>query len=38
VRLTPRARGGSIEIEFYSEAELARLLDRLRSPERARAF
>jgi ParB family chromosome partitioning protein len=38
VRLTPRARGGSIEIEFYSEAELARLLDRLRGTERARAF
>jgi len=31
-------RGGSIEIEFYSEPELARLLDRLRGPERARAF
>ena len=38
VRVTPRARGGSIEIEFYSEPELARLLDRLRGPERARAF
>jgi ParB family chromosome partitioning protein len=39
VRVTPRARGGSIEIEFYSEPELARLLDRLRGGgERARAF
>ena len=38
VRVTPRARGGSIEIEFYSEPELARLLDRLRGAERARAF
>jgi ParB family chromosome partitioning protein len=38
VRVTPRARGGSIEIEFYSEPELARLLERLRGAERARAF
>jgi ParB family chromosome partitioning protein len=39
VRVTPRTRGGSIEIEFYSEPELARLLDRLRGgAERARAF
>ena len=38
VRVTPRARGGSIEIEFYSEPELARLLERLRGPERARTF
>jgi ParB family chromosome partitioning protein len=38
VRVTPRARGGSIEIEFYSEPELSRLLDRLRGAERARAF
>lgn len=38
VRVTPRARGGTIEIEFYSEPELARLLDRLRGAERARAF
>ena len=37
-RVTPRARGGSIEIEFYSEPELTRLLDRLRGAERARAF
>ena len=38
VRVTPRARGGTIEIEFYSEPELSRLLDRLRGGERARAF
>jgi ParB family chromosome partitioning protein len=38
VRHTPRARGGSIESEFYSEPELARLLDRLRGGERARAI
>jgi ParB family chromosome partitioning protein len=38
VRVSPRARGGTIEIEFYSEPELARLLDRLRGPDRARAF
>jgi ParB family chromosome partitioning protein len=38
VRVSPRARGGTIEIEFYSEPELSRLLDRLRGGERARAF
>ncbi len=38
VRVTPRARGGTIEIEFYSEPELARLIDRLSGVERARAF
>lgn len=39
VRVQPRARGGTIEIEFYSDAELSRLLDRLRSgDDRARAF
>ena len=32
VRITRRARGGSIEIEFYSDAELDRLIDRLRQP------
>ena len=31
VRLQKRARGGVIEIEFYSDAELNRLLDRLRA-------
>jgi ParB family chromosome partitioning protein len=30
VRVQRRARGGSIEIEFYSDAELNRLVDRLR--------
>jgi ParB family chromosome partitioning protein len=30
VRILKRARGGSIEIEFYSDAELERLLERLR--------
>ena len=30
VRITRRAHGGSIEIEFYSDAELDRLVDRLR--------
>lgn len=30
VRITRRARGGSIEIEFYSDSELDRLLTRLR--------
>jgi ParB family chromosome partitioning protein len=34
VRLTSKARGGSIEIEFYSDAELDRLIDRLRGPTR----
>jgi ParB family chromosome partitioning protein len=31
VRLQRKGRGGSIEIEFYSDAELERLADRLRS-------
>jgi ParB family chromosome partitioning protein len=31
VRLQKRARGGVIEIEFYSDAELNRLVDRLRA-------
>jgi ParB family transcriptional regulator, chromosome partitioning protein len=30
VRLVPRGRGGTIEIEFYSEAELDRLITHLR--------
>src|SRR5881409_797058 len=30
VRITRHPRGGSIEIEFYSDAELDRLIDRLR--------
>jgi ParB family chromosome partitioning protein len=30
VRLAKRARGGSIEVEFYSDAELDRLIDLLR--------
>jgi hypothetical protein len=30
VRITRRPRGGTIEIEFYSDAELDRLADRLR--------
>ena len=30
VRITPRTRGGCIEIEFYSDAELDRLVYRLR--------
>ena len=38
VRVHPRARGGTIEIEFYSDPELTRLVDRLRGPDRARAF
>jgi ParB family chromosome partitioning protein len=39
VRLTPRGRGGVIEIEFYSEGELDRLLGHLRGrKEEARAF
>jgi len=38
VRVTPRARGGVIEIEFYSEPELGRLLERFGAGERARAF
>ncbi|HEV7732303.1 MAG TPA: ParB/RepB/Spo0J family partition protein [Candidatus Binatia bacterium] len=35
VRITPRAKGGSIEIEFYSDGELDRLIDRLRAPARS---
>ena len=31
VRITPRSKGGAIEIEFYSDAELDRLIDRLRA-------
>jgi len=31
VRISRRARGGAIEIEFYSDAELDRLVDRLRA-------
>ena len=31
VRVQRRARGGVIEIEFYSDAELNRLVDRLRT-------
>jgi ParB family transcriptional regulator, chromosome partitioning protein len=31
VRIQKKSRGGSIEIEFYSDAELDRLADRLRS-------
>jgi ParB family chromosome partitioning protein len=39
VRLTPRGRGGVIEIEFYSEGELDRLLAHLRGRrEEQRAF
>jgi len=30
VRITRHPQGGSIEIEFYSDAELDRLIDRLR--------
>jgi ParB family chromosome partitioning protein len=30
VRITRRARGGAVEIEFYSDAELDRLVNRLR--------
>jgi ParB family chromosome partitioning protein len=30
VRITRQGRGGSVEIEFYSDAELDRVLDRLR--------
>ena len=36
VRITRRARGGAIEIEFYSDAELNRLIDRLRIGVEAR--
>ena len=39
VRLLPRTRGGTIEIEFYSDAELDRLTTRLRGSTAAeRAF
>jgi ParB family chromosome partitioning protein len=39
VRLQPRPRGGTIEIEFYSDAELDRLTTRLRgSSAMERAF
>jgi ParB family transcriptional regulator, chromosome partitioning protein len=39
VRLLPRTRGGAIEIEFYSDAELDRLTTRLRGSTAAeRAF
>ena len=31
VRIVRRGRGGAIEIEFYSDAELDRLVDRLRA-------
>ena len=37
VRILRRPRGGSIEIEFYSDAELDRLVDRLRLATVARA-
>lgn len=37
VRILRRVRGGSIEIEFYSDAELDRLLERLRPGSAARA-
>lgn len=37
VRVTRRARGGTIEIEFYSDAELERLTGRLLADFRARA-
>jgi len=36
VRIHRRARGGSIEIEFYSDAELDRLIGRLRATSAAR--
>jgi ParB family chromosome partitioning protein len=36
VRVTKRLRGGTIEIEFYSDAELDRLVDRLRAASAAR--
>jgi ParB family chromosome partitioning protein len=36
VRIAQRARGGTIEIEFYSDAELDRLVGRLRSASAAR--
>jgi ParB family chromosome partitioning protein len=37
VRITRRARGGTIEIEFYSDPELDRLTDRLRLASAPRA-
>jgi ParB family chromosome partitioning protein len=37
VRLQRRSRGGAIEIEFYSDAELNRLVDRLRIATAPRA-
>jgi ParB family chromosome partitioning protein len=37
VRIQKRARGGVIEIEFYSDAELNRLVDRLRTATSPRA-
>ena len=37
VRVQRRARGGTIEIEFYSDAELNRLVDRLRTATAPRA-
>jgi ParB family chromosome partitioning protein len=36
VRIHRRARGGSIEIEFYSDAELDRLIDRLQTSAHTR--
>lgn len=35
VRMTPKGRGGTIEIEFYSDLELDRLLDMLRRGSRS---
>jgi ParB family chromosome partitioning protein len=37
VRIQRRARGGAIEIEFYSDAELNRLVDRLRVAAQSRS-
>ena len=37
VRIARRARGGTIEIEFYSDGELERLVQRLRTPGTQRA-
>ncbi len=37
VRITRRARGGTVEIEFYSDPELDRLVERLRVASAARA-
>jgi ParB family chromosome partitioning protein len=36
VRIVPRARGGAIEIEYYSDGELDRLVERLRTPPGSR--